>query len=118
MSEKVKDSLEKEQAVNKTDIYEVTKTQLDYQKILKILYFDGQIDSEWTEHLNMLSSENKMHYFPNSDTINLNDFKIFFESPNLLHCSPTLVNMFLILGFKINFIQLLIRKFKMGRHHL
>jgi len=67
------------------------KEKVDYSKILKILYFDGQIDSEWTENLNLLSNEKKIHCFPNSDKINLNDCRIYFESNNLLHASPTFV---------------------------
>jgi len=63
----------------------------DYNRILKILYFDGQIDSEWTEHLNVLSSEKKIHCLPNSDTLDLSDFRIFFETTNLIHSSPTFV---------------------------
>jgi len=64
---------------------------INLDKIIKILYFDGQIDQGWYEHLNVLYSEKKAQCLPNSDFYNLNDLKIFFETQNLKHASPSLV---------------------------
>jgi len=73
---------------------------IDFQRLLKVVYFDGQIDAEWTEHLNVLSSDKKLHCLPNADVLDLNDFRIFFETTNLTHCSPTFVINFVLSVFR------------------
>ncbi len=57
----------------------------------KVLVFDGQIDSFWIDYLNVIETNNKVLYLENSNSVNLEDFKIILETTNLREANPTFV---------------------------
>jgi len=57
----------------------------------KLLVFDGQIDNTWIEFINIIDNTRKVLYLENCSTMNLENFKIIFETTNLIHTSPTFV---------------------------
>ena len=70
---------------------------------IKAIYFDGQIDPSWIDHLNLLHSSekhNKVHCNPNGDTLYLDDsYKVFFETQNLVYATPTFITRCFIVNF-------------------
>ena len=65
----------------------------------KIVCFDGQIDPLWIDNLNVLHDENKIQSLTNADSINLGQFKIYFETNNLKYCTPSFVSKVTIIHF-------------------
>ena len=80
-----------ESSLKKRMSFQISNENSIETKSIKIINFDGQIDPSWVENLTVISNENKVHSMSNGDTIFLDDFKIFFETHNLNHCSPSLV---------------------------
>ena len=86
-------------------IIQKEEQSINMDKILKILYFVGQIDPGWIEHLNVLFSEKKVHYLPNSDSLDLSEFRIFFETQHLRYASPAFISKTTIVVFDNNILK-------------
>lgn len=57
----------------------------------KILVFDGTIDGSWIDYINVIHSNKKVLYLENNNSVNMEDFKIVFETTNLKESSPSFV---------------------------
>lgn len=70
------------------------------ENILKSIVFDGQIDSSWIEYLNNIYHEDNMIDHPSGDRTILNhSWKIFYETLNVRHATPSFLTRQFILGF-------------------
>jgi len=58
---------------------------------IKIICFDGLIDSTWIEFLNFINDDSKTHCMASGDIFKLNNHKIVFETENLSLCSPSFI---------------------------
>ena len=57
--------------------------------VIKVLVFDGNIDSNWIEYINSIYGDSNIFTCSDGNTLNLNNnFKLFFEVDNLKNGTP------------------------------
>ena len=63
------------------------------KNILKWIWFDGDVDTDWVEYMNSVMDESKILTLSNFDRISLQDnCKLLFEVTNLQHASPATIS--------------------------
>lgn len=75
----------------KTNYESYSSSDISSPKSIKIINFDGQIDSSWIDNLTLLTNENRIQYYANGDTVSVENIKFLFETLSLSKCSPSLV---------------------------
>ena len=55
----------------------------------KVLVFDGQIDPDWIEFINVIEDNLKIFYLDNNNSVSLEGFKIIFETTELKQITPS-----------------------------
>ena len=76
------------------------KPQTQPISLTKIICFDGQIDPIWIDYLNVIYDDHKMQFMCNTDSMNLKEFKFYFETLNLKFCTPSFVSKVTIFHFE------------------
>jgi hypothetical protein len=84
--------MEKKTDVKRKGTFEsYSSTEISPLKSIKIIDFDGQVDSSWIEYLTLLTNENQIQFYSNGDTMINENIKFLFETNSLSNCSPALV---------------------------
>jgi hypothetical protein len=84
--------MEKKSDVKRKGTYEsYSSTEISSLKSIKIIEFDGQVDSSWIDYLTLLTNENQTQFYSNGDTMFVENIKFLFETTSLSNCSPSLV---------------------------